>query len=237
MKFEAITFDFWNTLVLETTEALDRRKALWAELLAEEGFDVSSERLNDAFKHGWEQFDKRWRANEQSSVVDVTADVITNLALPIGNDLQDRLAAAYLEASEHTPRLLLPQVEQTLDRLQSSGIRVGVICDVGTVPSAVIQGWLRDLDVHHYVDHFSFSDEVGVYKPHPDIFRHALDGLGVADPTRAAHIGDLKRTDVAGARAAGMTSIRYAGARADDSEGADADHVIDRHTALFDILA
>ena len=222
--------------MLETTESLDRRRASWAELLADAGFDVTSDRLDTAFKHGWDEFDKRWRANRQSSVVEVTADIVSNLELPVGVELEDRLAAAYLEASEDTPRMLLPQVEETLDRLRGLGLRVGVICDVGTVPSAVIQRWLHELGVHQHVDHFSFSDEVGVYKPHPDIFRHALGGLSVEDPARAAHIGDLKRTDVAGARAAGMTSVRYAGGRLDESEGADADHVIDRHLAIFDVL-
>jgi FMN phosphatase YigB (HAD superfamily) len=47
------------------------------------------------------------------------------------------------------------------------------------------------------------------------IFRHALDGLGGADPAEAAHVGDLRRTDVAGARAVGMVAVRYSGV-ADD---------------------
>ncbi len=47
------------------------------------------------------------------------------------------------------------------------------------------------------------------------IFRHALDGLGGVDPTEAAHVGDLRRTDIAGARAAGMVAVRYTGV-ADD---------------------
>ena len=37
---------------------------------------------------------------------------------------------------------------------------------------------------------FRFSgnlDEVGVYKPHAEIFRHALDGLGVDDPAGHHH--------------------------------------------------
>ena len=62
-----------------------------------------------------------------------------------------------------------------------------------------------------YFDHWSFSDEVGWYKPAPEIFRHALDGLGGVAPERAAHVGDLRRTDVAGARAMGMTAVRYRG--------------------------
>ena len=51
-----------------------------------------------------------------------------------------------------------------------------------------------------------FSDEAGVPKPHPRIFAHTLEALGVA-PDATVHVGDLRRTDVAGARAAGMGTV------------------------------
>jgi FMN phosphatase YigB (HAD superfamily) len=63
-----------------------------------------------------------------------------------------------------------------------------------------------------------FSDELGVCKPHPQAFHSALSELGV--PARAAvHVGDLRRSDVAGARAAGMGSVRFRGQH-DDHEQA-----------------
>jgi putative hydrolase of the HAD superfamily len=62
-----------------------------------------------------------------------------------------------------------------------------------------------------WFDHWSFSDEVGVYKPDRRIFDHALAGLGGIDPAEAAHIGDLRRTDIAGAKALGITAVRYTG--------------------------
>jgi FMN phosphatase YigB (HAD superfamily) len=36
-------------------------------------------------------------------------------------------------------------------------------------------------------------------------------------PERAAHVGDLRRTDVGGANAMGMVSVRYTGVFDDDS--------------------
>lgn len=47
------------------------------------------------------------------------------------------------------------------------------------------------------------SVEFGRRKPHPAIFRGALDRLG-ASPSEALHIGDAYAEDVAGARAAGI---------------------------------
>ena len=51
-----------------------------------------------------------------------------------------------------------------------------------------------------------YSSEVGVAKPHPQIFRAALDALGVA-PECAAYVGDRLRADVAGAQGVGMKGI------------------------------
>ena len=86
-------------------------------------------------------------------------------------------------------------------------------------------------------DHWSFSDEVGAYKPDPAIFEHALAGLGGVAPSSAAHVGDLRRTDVAGARAMGMTAVRYTGAFDDDSQpDPEGHHVVGAHAELPGVL-
>jgi FMN phosphatase YigB (HAD superfamily) len=69
------------------------------------------------------------------------------------------------------------------------------------------------------------------------VFEHALAGLGVDDPSTAAHVGDSLRTDVAGAQAMGMTAVRYTyflDAPAD--EWPEADHVLDDHAKLASAL-
>jgi FMN phosphatase YigB (HAD superfamily) len=58
-----------------------------------------------------------------------------------------------------------------------------------------------------------------------------------ASPADAAHGGDLRRTDIAGARAIGMRSIRYRGLSDDTSTGPEADSVIDDHRELPDLIA
>ena len=106
-------------------------------------------------------------------------------------------------------------------------------------PSTTLRHLLDRHGLLGHFDHWSFSDEVGVYKPDAAIFRDALAGLGGVDPTEAAHIGDLRRTDVAGARAMGMLALRYRGANDDhdESHGPEADVVVDDHAELLGILS
>jgi putative hydrolase of the HAD superfamily len=65
---------------------------------------------------------------------------------------------------------------------------------------------LERLGLARHLSILSFSDEVGLRKPHPEIFHRTLSALGVP-PAEAAHIGDDVTTDVAGARGVGMRAI------------------------------
>ncbi|MCK9496588.1 MAG: HAD family hydrolase [Dehalococcoidia bacterium] len=65
---------------------------------------------------------------------------------------------------------------------------------------------LRKFDIGSLIDHIVVSGDLGLHKPDPGIFEHLLARAGV-DASKAAHVGDSVHSDVAGARAAGMTSI------------------------------
>src|SRR4029434_2234803 len=82
---------------------------------------------------------------------------------------------------------------------------------VGLTPSPTLRDRLTGFGLLRWFDGWSFSDETGWFKPAPAAFLPALEALDVSDPTAAAHVGDNRRTDVAGALALGMTAVRYTG--------------------------
>lgn len=95
-----------------------------------------------------------------------------------------------------------PDVEPCLARLQQEGVRL-----------AVISNWLweapelfHDVGLARYFEQLIVSARIGYDKPHPEIFRHALQVMGVV-PERALHVGDSYRADVLGARAAGIIPV------------------------------
>jgi FMN phosphatase YigB (HAD superfamily) len=55
-------------------------------------------------------------------------------------------------------------------------------------------------------------------------------------PERALHVGDLRHTDVAGARSLAMRSVRIRARYDDTSTLADADFVVASHADLRDLL-
>src|SRR6185437_7984696 len=109
-------------------------------------------------------------------------------------DVRRDLAEAFALGAHATELHSTEGIEECLAALRDAGVRIGIICDVGITPSVTLRRHLEDRGLLGYFAHWSFSDEVGVYKPDPVIFRHALAGLGVIDPADAAHVGDLRRT-------------------------------------------
>lgn len=239
----AVTFDYWDTLVcVGGDDVQERRKATWLEMLVEAGLDISIEDLDRIFASGWEVFQGRWRSNEPATAREICEAMFEMLDVVVPGDLAGRLVEVIERGSDPELVPLTPNIEGTLRALDDAGVRLGIICDVGMTPSRRLREYLQHHGVLRHFAHWSFSDEVGVYKPHRLIFEHALAGLEVQDPAAAVHVGDLRRTDVAGARAAGMISVRYAGVTDDAGDPGDrthdteADHVVADHRELLGLL-
>ena len=67
---------------------------------------------------------------------------------------------------------------------------------------------LRLCGFDRFIDHLVVSEEIGITKPDPAIFRSALDRLGVpAD--QAVMVGDSWPADIVGARRAGIRAVWF----------------------------
>lgn len=240
---KAVTFDFWNTLInAETSGIRDRRLTAWLGLLAGEGLEFDGDTVHAAMVGASRRFDDHWRRGQYFGAEAAVAHVLEVLGIDVSPDLRAGMLAAITDPDPaHDPEPT-PNVEVALDGLRSAGVRIGIICDVGLAPSPTLRRILDGHGLLQYFDHWSFSDEVGTFKPDPVIFRHALGGLGDVDPADAAHVGDLRRTDIGGAKGMGMTAVRYAGIFDDPGnadEGTDvveADAVITDHADLLAAL-
>lgn len=237
MTPRAITFDFWDTIVRADTPATRaRRRLAIADVLSSFGLPVDEAEIDGAFDRAWDRFDSSWARGEQFTGHHAAETVLEVLGHDDG-DVRAAVLDAYVEAPRGMDLALTDNLVTTIERLRAAGLRVGIVCDVGLTPSVVLRSYLDGHGILGLFDHWSFSDEVGVYKPDAAIFEHALAGLGGVDPADAAHIGDLRRTDVAGALGMGMLSLRYRGVTDDDpAHGPEADIVIDDHADVPDAL-
>lgn len=237
LRFDAVTFDYWNTLMrIPESGQWDRRIDSFTDVLVAEGHGVTQADIVEAFAAMRELHEQAWIDNRQHGAAEAVEDVLIAAGVEAEPVVVEQLVELTVTHGTSDDAVPTDGIAEALVALKDAGLRIGIVCDVGITGSPTLRGHLEHHGLLGYFDHWSFSDEVGVYKPDPQIFRHALDGVG-AEPARTAHIGDLRRTDAGGARAMGMTSVRYRGAYEDpDTHLPDADHVIDHHAQLAALL-
>jgi putative hydrolase of the HAD superfamily len=98
-----------------------------------------------------------------------------------------------------------------LRRLAERGLRLGIVSNAdGTIEEQLRRGQICQVGEGLGVPVLAIIDShlVGVEKPAAEIFRHALEPLGV-EPARAVYVGDTVRYDVRGARAAGLRPVHF----------------------------
>ncbi len=225
----AVTFDFWNTLYVDARgEERDLRRAelLRAEL-APLGLDPSPGALDDALRAGFDFFDTVWlhehRTPTSGEIVDA---ILASLRARLSDESRARLVCEYEQILLTYPPDLMPGAAYTLPRL-AERYRLAVICDTGYSPGRVLRKLLQRDGVLCFFEYLFFSNEHGMSKPDVRVFQHTLSELDVRAP-EAAHVGDIQRTDIAGAQAAGMAAVHFVGANNSDAQRSTADLLV-RH--------
>ena len=93
-------------------------------------------------------------------------------------------------------------VPETLETLLKSGYRLGVLSNRDNP----CHDYLRELNLDQYFEMALVSGEVGVWKPDPRIFEHALERMKTA-ANRTVYVGDNYYADVVGAQRAGVMPV------------------------------
>jgi putative hydrolase of the HAD superfamily len=141
---------------------------------------------------------------EGIDIYDVLAAFFARRGQPLTDETVRIAGDAYCRRSgDHTP--LRPGAIETLTALRARGLRLGIISNT-IQPARHMDDGLVLRGLAGYFPVRVYSSAARVAKPHPQIFRDALDALGVA-PECAAYVGDRLHADIAGAQGVGMKGI------------------------------
>ncbi len=206
---EAVLFDAGQTLV----HVYPSVGAVYAEVAAAHGVTASSDALESAFRSLWryrrtafpddlgyassEALERAWWYGLVKDVF-AAADALDGFEERFDAFFED----VYERFAEAEPWRVFDDVIPCLDVLESRGLRC-----------AIVSNWdrrlpllLERLGLRRRFECVVTSAEVGRRKPHPRIFEHALERLGLS-PDRVLHVGDSHDEDVVGARQAGITAL------------------------------
>jgi FMN phosphatase YigB (HAD superfamily) len=232
----AVTFDFWNTIATVPPGAMSaaRRRGIAAACEQHE-VELEAERLSASLEEVGLSWERSWAAGKHLHPDEAAATLVRSLG--VEGAAREMVVEAFLGAGREVELEFAPGIGTCLEGLGERGVRVGIVCDVGFSGGEMLRELLAAEGLLEHFSGWGFSDEVGHYKPAPQIFEAALGALG-ARPEEAVHVGDLRRTDVAGASALGMGTVRYRGmnAEGDGEPGPEAKHVIDDHQELLGVI-
>jgi putative hydrolase of the HAD superfamily len=240
LTIKAITFDFWQTLYApKPVDNTERTRRLKTDIERGNGvvyeqfrFEAAVKVARDTWNWTWVEEHRTMNANEWLAIVLQHLEISLEPAhlLEIETGMENSILS-------HTP-ILVPEAHKVLARL-SSQYRLAIISDTGLTPGRVLRQILEADNLMGYFTHLTFSDEIGRSKPHPNAFLTTLEALGVA-PAEAVHVGDLLRTDIAGAQNVGMRGVQYIGVSQEDRlapvPNVTPDAVIRNHAELEPLL-
>jgi HAD superfamily hydrolase (TIGR01549 family) len=223
-QIRAVTFDLWETLLFEKNGANSRRSLLRCQSLTKTLNDldigVSIEKTNAAMDAVAVRLVSVWAENRDLSHRDqltIFLNSATDGKTDLSEDLYGVLSEAYVSAIFDDPPHLNPDAREVLCELKKRQMGIGLICNSGITPGFALRRLLRNEGVLEFFDCMLFSDETGIRKPDPRMFRWAADQLRV-NISQIAHVGDNLNTDVGGGKSAGSRAVYFASDAGRDKE-------------------
>jgi putative hydrolase of the HAD superfamily len=202
MPFDAVLFDAGGVLVIPDPEVL-------GPIVARFGGSDDAEQLTRAHFAGAFAYDRT--AEDVEDWPSYARGYAEAAGVPA--DRVEEAAAALAETLDHEHwRTPFPGAIETLRALHQRGVPIGVVSNAGgqiertLLDQAICQvGGGDHAPVLCVID----SHVVGVAKPDPAIFSHALPFLGLDPGENIAYVGDTVYNDVRGAEAAGLTPLLH----------------------------
>ena len=199
MRFDAVIFDLYGTLVDETTGSAARLG----------GYNRTTLEVATLVGAPPDPFLLRWNATLQQRMTGAHGTFqgyVAALCAELGvvPDEAGVAEALRLRTAFFRDRLVpRPDAVDTLAALRAMGLRIGLITDCSWETPIL---W-PETPFPPCFDAAVFSCETGTCKPDPAIYALACDRLGVA-PERCLYVGDGNSGELPGAERAGMTALR-----------------------------
>lgn len=239
---KAVTFDLWQTLILDRPEGLRQARAGRVQgihdILLQHGHAVQQDAVARAYDAVGEHLEALWKTQRDIGTRGQMRILLECLGLDGAVSGDDRIMSALDEAYCLPILSALPVANagarEAVEALSARGLRLALICNTGRTPGTMLRIVLDRLGLAHLLSVLTFSDEVGLRKPHPEIFLRTLTALGVP-PAHAAHVGDDVTTDIAGASGVGMRAVHlcHPGGVSGQSDGAEAIASLDALPAVL----
>ena len=217
-EITAVTFDLWQTLLLDNRE-LGRARAQvrlegTQEALGRAGVVYDLEHIREAYRACYRECRRIRDQNLDVSFRDQVEIFINNIDVGMVDRLDEEtiqeIIRVYADSFFVHPPVPHSDALSVLGDVKAMGLRIGLISNTGMTPGSTFRRYLDQQGMLKYFDTLTFSDEVKLAKPSDEIFLLTLRSLG-ADPAETVHVGDHVQNDVVGAKRCGLKTVWITG--------------------------
>lgn len=201
---DVIFFDAAGTLI-HLARPVGRH---YAEVARRHGVTADEEAISAAFREVWRSLPAREpsplarEGDDAPWWKDIALRVLRKAAhLPGSFDENAWFEEVYERFAQPGIWQLYDDVLPCLERLCSE-YRLAVLSNF----DGRLRRILADLGIARHFEHLFISSEMGCEKPHPEIFRRALETMNISPP-QALHVGDDPHFDQNGGEAAGVATF------------------------------
>jgi len=209
-------------------------------ILAGLGVKARAAALDRAYDESGAYLARVWEKNRDVPITDHVRAILRaldpRLASRVPADVMTALVDAYARPVLMVPPTIDDGARPALERLRAQGIVLALVSNTMRSPGTTLRRLLERYGMLGSFAHTTFSDEVGVRKPDPEIFALTLRALGV-EATAAVHVGDDPILDVLGARAAGLRVVQVTSSSLRASRGPQPDAVVRSLATLPEAIA
>jgi putative hydrolase of the HAD superfamily len=210
VSIKAVSFDFWSTLF-----ALTEEKRSWLVvkermlmILAEYNIKVNGEDLLVCFRKAMDiTLDKQENHGLEFPPEEQLAYILDCVKVKPDRQMFERLYQPYTRTLLDVPPKLMEGAKELIYDL-SETYPLALICNTGRTPGTVIREIMGQEGILNRFKVVHFSNELGIAKPNPDIYRQTLAKLDFP-AEQVVHIGDNPLTDVWGAKSMGMKAVWF----------------------------
>lgn len=196
-----VLFDYGNTLVPFGRREMDAEGAVLVDHVADCLPGVDRDDVETAFRDvRLAKFRLRRETRRETDPRDVLRETAAALGGALTEEQVEQGIAAHRDVFVELA-VGAPVVFEVLTALKERGLGLGLVSNFSH--GEAIHASLAHLGLRRFLDVVIVSADVGVVKPHPDLFLAGAKGLRL-DPGEILFVGDNARLDIAGAREVGM---------------------------------
>jgi len=202
---KGIFFDLFNTLITYDPP----REETQVNLLKKHGISITKKAISPAIKAGDEYF---YSENSRSLIKDRSPEeqkafwyeYEERILRQAGVEPEPALLGDVLKGLSEVKYQMVPfwDVLPVLESLDNDDYKLGIISNI----DRDIRPMCEEMGFSPFLDIILTSQQTGLYKPSPEIFKLACEKTGVG-LKQALYVGDQYQIDIIGAEKAGMTGV------------------------------